>query len=116
MLKESIVQMPRFERVKTAMNQCGFQILGIDPYFVRPDLEDKFLYCGKHNPDLYFDEQIRRGISSFSSLSNGQEVEQGLSRLRADITKGKIGKIMKSYKNHLGDYLLVIGEKKVLSI
>jgi len=114
MLEKSIVQMPRFERLKTAMNQGGFQVVGTDPYFVKTDLEDKFLYCGKHNPDLYFDEQIRRGISSFSSLSNGQEVKQGLSRLRADITEGRIDEIMESYKHHLGDYLFVIGEKKAI--
>jgi len=59
-------------------------------------------------------KSLGKVISSFSSLSNGQEVKQGLSRLRADITEGRIDEIMESYKHHLGDYLFVIGEKKAI--
>ena len=112
MLTDSIIQMQTFENVKTAMEESGFELLQTKKYFIKPDLEDKFLYCGKQNPELYFDDQIRHGISSFSSLSNRTEVKQGLSKLRKDIVNGKINEIIKSYENDFGDYLYIIGKKQ----
>lgn len=103
MLKEPINQMPSLESIKSAMSNNNLEIIGIDKHFIKPDLEDKFLYCGKHNPAIYFDEQIRNGISSFSSLANQAEVEKGLSNLRKDIDSGKIKAIINAYKNDLGD-------------
>ncbi|MDO5980280.1 class I SAM-dependent methyltransferase [Flavivirga spongiicola] len=111
MLSDSIIQMPTLKHVKTAMKSSQVEFLGTDTYFVKPDLQDQFLYCGKQNPELYFDDQIRHGISSFSSLANRTEVEQGLIKLRKDIDSGKINDIMKSYENNFGDYLYVIGKK-----
>ena len=111
MLAASIIQMPTFEKVKKAMKDSGFEILQTEKYFIKPDLEDKFLYCGKQNPELYFNDQIRHGISSFSSLANRTEVEQGLSKLRKDIDTRMINKIMRSYENDHGDYLYIIGKK-----
>ena len=111
MLSDSISQMPSLKRVKTTMRNAGIKILATDPYFIQPDLQDLFLYCGKHHPELYFDAQIRHGISSFSSLANRTEVEHGLAELRKDIESGKINQIIKSYENDLGDYIFIIGKK-----
>ncbi|TYA74219.1 class I SAM-dependent methyltransferase [Seonamhaeicola marinus] len=111
MLQDSIVQMPSFEVVKEAMEQANFTIKKTDPYFIQPDLQDKFLYCGKENPELYFDENIRNGISSFSHLANMAEVEKGLLALRTDIDNGTVKKVMESYENNLGDYLYIVAEK-----
>ncbi|PRX54785.1 class I SAM-dependent methyltransferase [Flagellimonas meridianipacifica] len=111
MLSDSIVQMPSLEKVKGAMEVNGFKFMENHRYFIHPDLENQFLYCGKQNPELYFDKRIRRGISSFSSLSNRVEVEKGLMELRKDIDSGKIEKMVKSYENDFGDYLFVIGKK-----
>ena len=111
MLSDSIAQMPSLESVKNAMLNSRFQILGIDNYFVQPDLQDKFLYCGKHHPELYFDEHLRNGISSFSSLGNQTEVERGLSLLKTDINNGTINSVIDAYTNDLGDYLYIIGKK-----
>jgi ubiquinone/menaquinone biosynthesis C-methylase UbiE len=113
MLADSITQMPTFEKVQTTMKVSGFELLQTEKYFIKPDLEDQFLYCGKQNPELYFDEQIRHGISSFSSLANKTEVKQGLSELRRDIDAGKIDEIIKLYENDLGDYLYLIGKKTI---
>lgn len=111
MLSDSIRQMPTLENIKTAMKANGFELLQTEKYVVRPDLEDRFLYCGKQNPEVYFDAQTRHGISSFSNLAHRTEVEHGLSALRNDIDTGKINTIITSYENDLGDYLYVIGRK-----
>lgn len=111
MLSDSIIQMPTLNSVETSMKSAGFKIMGTDKYYIEPDLQDKFLYCGKQNPEFYFDEQIRHGISSFSTLANRTEIKEGLSKLRTDIDSGKINDIIKSYENDYGDYLYIIGEK-----
>ena len=111
-LKDSLLQMPSLETVAQAMTSAGLKITATDTYSVRPDLQDQFLYCGKQNPELYFDNSIRHGISSFSALANKTEVENGLVALRSDIDNGKIDEIIASYQNDLGDYLYVIGENK----
>jgi len=110
MIFDSIIQMPTLESVTTAMKDSGIACLGTEKYSIQPDLQDKFLYCGKHNPELYFDEQIRNGISSFSSLAHRTEVALGLQKLRKDINSGKISEIIRSYENDFGDYLYIIGK------
>ncbi|MEM8999443.1 MAG: class I SAM-dependent methyltransferase [Bacteroidota bacterium] len=114
-LKASIVQMPSLKCIETAMKCIGIQILETEKYFVRPDLQDSFLYCGKHNPELYLDAQIRQGISSFSSLANEAEVIQGLSELRKDIGSGKINDVIRAYTSDFGDYLFVVGKKLMVN-
>lgn len=111
MLQDSIKQMPSLEVVTTSILNAGLVLKNTDTYFIKPDLEDQFLYCGKNNPELYFNEQIRHGISSFSHLSNKTEIEQGLEQLRVDISNDTIKDVMESYNNDLGDYLYIIAEK-----
>ncbi len=107
MLADSIQQMPARDEIVNALSEAGFEITDTEPYFVRPDLQDKFLYAGKHDPSFYLDPIMRQGISSFSSLANQAEVEQGLDKLEEDINSGKIKSIIESYENDLGDYLFV---------
>ncbi|WP_370000378.1 class I SAM-dependent methyltransferase [Winogradskyella sp.] len=111
MLEASKVQMPTFEAVKEAMTLARLKISSTELYNIKPDLQDQFLYCGKQNPELYFDKDIRNGISSFSALANKNEVENGLRKLRTDIDSGKIDEVIASYENDFGDYLYIIAGK-----
>ncbi|MEM6806286.1 MAG: class I SAM-dependent methyltransferase [Bacteroidota bacterium] len=111
MLADSIMQMPSLEIIEDAMAESGFKIKGRETYAIHAGLQDNFLYCGKHRAELYFDPQIRKGISSFSSLANRSEVEKGLIELRQDIDSGKIEEVMKNYEHDFGDYVYVLGKK-----
>jgi ubiquinone/menaquinone biosynthesis C-methylase UbiE len=111
MLEDSIEQMPAFEQIQKAIEKAGLKYDYREHYLIQPNLEDLFLYAGKHNPSLYFDEEVRRGISSFSSLSNAKEVEEGLINLRDDIESGKVQDVMRHYENARGDYLYVVAVK-----
>lgn len=110
LMEDSIAQMPTLDRIEEAMNYSGIKISNTETYAIQPYLKDQFLYCGKQNPELYFDESIRHGISSFSALAHTSEIKNGLGRLRKDIDSGKINNIITSYENDLGDYLYIIGE------
>jgi SAM-dependent methyltransferase len=112
MLHKSIIQMPSIEVLKENMIKNGFEISNTEKYFIPDDLQDCFLYVGKNKPELYLDERIRKGISSFSALANVEEVELGLSELESDIKTGKFEEIKRKYHNNLGDYLFISAKKK----
>ena len=106
------LQMPSFETIEKAAAETGFVITTNEKYFIPDDLNDHFLYVGKNRPELYFDEEIRKGISSFSALSNAEEVQDGLSKLQNDIDFSRFKEIKTRFDNDLGDYLFVVAEKK----
>jgi ubiquinone/menaquinone biosynthesis C-methylase UbiE len=107
MLKDSIQQMPSFKRVKSGLEKAGFENVKAEKYFVSDELQDCFLYCGKHRPGLYLREEIRNGISSFSDLANRAEIKRGLSKLNTDIQAGNINTVIRNFENEKGDYLFV---------
>lgn len=111
MLKAGAQQMPSFEVVVEAIEYGGFEVTGTEKYSVRKDLQDLFLYSGKHDPLRYFDEQVRKGISTFSDLANWDEVEAGLESLKKDMESGKVKDIIDSYQNEKGDYLFIQASK-----
>lgn len=108
MLEDSSIQMPSLQAIENNVSINGFYISTTEKYFIKPDLEDLFLYSGKHNPALYFKPEVRHGISSFSALSNASEVAIGLDSLEKDIASGNINDIIKNYQNTEGDYLFLV--------
>ncbi|MEZ5424739.1 MAG: class I SAM-dependent methyltransferase [Pyrinomonadaceae bacterium] len=110
MISDSAGQMPSLSGIEEAMEAAGLAITKRENYFVRDDLSDHFLYCGKNRPELYLSEEIQRGISSFSSLANKDEVETGLKRLAEDIKKEKIRTIIEDHQNEEGDYTFLVAE------
>jgi len=112
MLADSIMQMPPLKLIESALNLSGFKIAKTDNYFIDDDLQDAFLYVGKNKPELYFSEDIRKGISSFSALAHAAEVEQGLIDLAEDVKSDLFKSIRLSFNDKAGDYLFVIAEKK----
>ncbi len=111
MLKDSLNQMPRLKDIENNLINNGFEILEKEKYFIREDLEDLFLYSGKHNPSFYLESSLRQGISSFSNLANSNEIESGLGKLESDIKEGKIQEIVKEFVNKEGDYLFLSAKK-----
>jgi len=111
MLDASIEQMPSLGYINEAMFNANITLTATDTYVIHDELEDNFLYCGKTKPELYFREEIRKGISSFSSLAHEQEIEQGLIHLAADIYSDTFGNVAEQYKNGNDDYLFVIARK-----
>ncbi len=111
MLVDSMIQMPTYDHIETSLKSNNLAIESTEKYFIQPDLQDLFLYSGKHNPKLYFDPSVRHGISSFSSLSNAEEVQKGLERLEKDILSREINNVIKKYENTKGDYLFMIIKK-----
>ncbi|MDY8134816.1 class I SAM-dependent methyltransferase [Aquimarina sp. 2201CG5-10] len=111
MLEDSITQMPSLDDIRNSLFSSKLKIDQTEKYNIQPDLQDLFLYSGKHNPKLYFNPKIRQGISSFSSLAYNEEIDKGLDFMQRDINSGQIDTVIKNYKNTLGDYLFLVINK-----
>jgi len=98
---------PSEDTLLNALRGAGFTQIEVESFDVPPDLEDLFLYCGKHRPELYFDPAVRDGISSFANLCEPNEVEEGLARLRADLDAGR-PPVPDPGTDHPGDYALIV--------
>jgi len=99
------------QTVLNAGNKAGLTVIQTEKYFVRHDLEDMFGYCGKHNPEIYFDPSIRKGMYMFSALKDADEEQNGLRKLRESIDSGEFEKIKQQYENDEGDYLFMVLKK-----
>lgn len=62
-------------------------VVNVIPFPLPHDLSDSFAAVGWARPELYFDSNIRNGISSFTKL-DADELRDGLSRLQEDLQRG----------------------------
>ncbi len=106
-MQRSISQMPTLSDTLNWLEQGGFAVNLCKPYFVAPDLQDFFLYSGKDRPEMYLDERVRRGSSTFASLANPNEVIAGCTKLSDDLISGRFNQIYKQYDDRSGDYLFI---------
>ncbi len=93
------------------LHNAGFQNIKTEKYFIQNNLQDKFLYAYKNQPEKYLDENVRKGSSGFSKFCTTEELNKGLHLLANDITSGEINNIIKKYENDKGDYLFYIATK-----
>jgi SAM-dependent methyltransferase len=107
MMNKSITQMPSLNAITDAAHNAGFRLSSSVEYFIRTDLQDLFLYSGKHNPSMYLDSAVRSNISSFSSLSNDIEIAQGLVKLSSDINSLQFWRVKRTFDEKTGDYLML---------
>ena len=110
-MSRSSAQMPSLDLVLDSLAEAGFSVGPIETYDVRPDLQDFFLYSGKHRPELYLSEEVRRGVSTFSTQTDSGELETGCRRLREDIASGRINEVVERYRNEGGDYAFIVASK-----
>ena len=107
MMERSIANMPTETKICEALQEAGFKSVTVEPFFVTNELQDLFLYSGKHRPSLYLDPAVRANISSFARLSSESEVRIGLDRLSVDIKSGAFPSIAATYATELGDYAYI---------
>lgn len=111
MLERSMQVMPTLREVSDALLASGFHVRTTERYDVREDLRDLFLYSGKHAPQRYLEAGYRQGMSSFSALSDEQELKAGLAQLEEDIRSGAWSAVKDQYVHRLGDYLFLVAER-----
>lgn len=113
MMARSIEKMPSESRVRAALLGAGFKSVTVTPFFVTNELQDGFLYSGKHRPEIYLDPAVRANISSFANLAQPAELEDGLARLAADLRSGAFTAIKSRYTAQVGDYAYVTAQTEL---
>lgn len=111
-LRRSADQMVSVSDMAELLDRAGLAIEVIEPWSIPKDPIDLFLYSGKHDPRLYLDPSVRRGISTFANLADPAEVSAGVAKLDADIASGAIAGVMSRYENDAGDYVFVAARKR----
>jgi ubiquinone/menaquinone biosynthesis C-methylase UbiE len=109
-MARSMEVMPEADALAQAMQRVGIEPVGREPYTVHPELEDFFLYSGKHDPARYLDPRFRAGISTFAVFADTEEIDRGCTLLADDIASGRIDEIRECYASVYGDYLFLVGE------
>jgi SAM-dependent methyltransferase len=107
-MRRSVEQMPCLAEIEAAAAAAGLREVTREPYSVRPDLVDSFLYSGKNAPWLYLDDVFRQGSSTFRSLADPAEVSLGCERLAQDLSSNAFMAIRDRYPGKRGDYLFLV--------
>lgn len=110
-IAKSAEQMPSAAAIREALLEARFDSVETEDYVVQEDLQDFFLYSGKHRPAMYLDRVVRSGISTFALLASETEIEEGCRRLESDIQTGQIAEVVKRYEHKEGDYKFVVARK-----
>lgn len=108
MMACSITKMPTELSVRNALSRSGFKSVTVSPFFVTNELQDLFLYSGKHRPEMYLDAALRSNISSFASLATAEELQDGLTRLATDLQSGAFASVADAYSSPEGDYAYIV--------
>jgi ubiquinone/menaquinone biosynthesis C-methylase UbiE len=107
MMERSWSQMPSEALVVSALCSAGFSAPKVSAFEVTNELQDLFLYSGKHRPSQYLDAEVRANISSFAVLCPAAELEHGLESLRGDVSSDRFREVAKGYAGKSGDYAFV---------
>lgn len=108
--------MPTKNQIEAALISAGFTDQEWTPYLISNDLQDLFLYAGKHRPQLYLSEEFRNNISSFCSFADPAELNSGLKKLSHDIETGEILDVISAAESTEGDYCFISAERPSRSI
>lgn len=107
-----IEKMQSAEEIERNLRAAGFSTVEYEPWEIPEDIQDWFLYAGKHRPEIYFDPAVRAGISFFAQgVVTPEETAAGCARLKADIESGRFAEVAARYRHDLGDCLFVIANK-----
>ena len=111
MMERSSSRMPGKASVVGALRSAGFSAPEVSAFEVTNELQDLFLYSGKHRPSMYLDEKVRANISSFAVHCPSSELQHGLESLRSDVSDGRFQAVAEAYASTWGDYAFVLVSK-----
>ena len=111
MMAQSIAKSITLDNLNQMLINAGFSEVIEEKYFIQDGLEDLFLHAGKYRPELYLDEAVRAGISTFQLAPDPVEITEGIKQLTLDIKNRQIKEIIKKYNSDVGDYSFIIASK-----
>lgn len=98
-IQDTLKTFPEPQAIADKIEQITHKQVDIIPFLLPADLKDLFAAAGWCKPEIYLDDSVRKGISTFSKMPR-EELEQGIEKLSGDISSGvwfeKYGQIKQS--------------------
>ena len=111
-IKDTRQTFPSTKAIASQIKQITQKQVEIIPFLLPSDLQDNFAAAGWYKPEIYLNDAVRNGISTFSKMS-AEELETGINNLTADLNSGvwleKYGKI-KQQQNYDAGYRIMIAK------
>ncbi len=112
-IDDTLKTFPDTKEIAKNINQITQKKVKIIPFLLPTDLRDLFAAAGWCQPEIYLDEDIRHGISTFSKIPP-DELEIGINQLRADVNSGiwehKYGKLKQQSEYDAGYRIMIVEE------
>lgn len=86
-IQDTLASFPSTQNIAHLTTQITQKKTAIIPFLLPIDLSDLFAASGWCRPQIYLDEQVRGGISTFAKMPIN-ELKRGLKRLQEDLTNG----------------------------
>jgi ubiquinone/menaquinone biosynthesis C-methylase UbiE len=105
-------QMPLAADIVRHLERAGFITITQEQWEIPEDIQDWFLYAGKHRPEIYLDPAVRAGISTFAQgLITPEETAIECALLEADIKSGRFAEVAAKFRHDCGDCLFIVATK-----
>ena len=110
-INDTLKTFPSTKDIAKQITQITHKQVEIIPFFLPTDLKDLFAAAGWHRPEIYLDELVRNGISTFSKMPPN-ELETGINKLATELKNGiwleKYGQIKQRQTYDAGYRILVV--------
>lgn len=108
--RDTLATFPSTREIASKIEQITQKKGEIVSFLLPPNLKDLFAAAGWCRPEMYLDQRVRNGISSFAKMSL-KELTTGLDRLAIEINRGiwsqKYGYLLK-LKNYDAGYRIIV--------
>ncbi len=86
-IQDTLDTFPSTSEISQQINQITQRKVTVIPFLLPPNLSDNFAAAGWQKPELYLDDSIRNGISTFSKMPQNL-LKTGINKLIADLGNG----------------------------
>ena len=109
-IRDTLATFPATQEIAQLLGQVTQKEAIVIPFLLPADLSDIFAAAGWCQPEIYLDERVQKGISSFAKMPK-EELELGLKRLHTDINNGfwqqKYGSLLEQNEYDAGYRIIV---------
>ena len=86
-ITDTLATFPSTDAIASLIERLTCKQVEIVPFLLPSDLRDIFAAAGWQKPEIYLNESVRKGISTFAKIPDS-ELQKGINKLAADLDNG----------------------------
>ena len=86
-ITDTLETFPSTDAIAKQIQQITHKKVATIPFLLPTDLSDLFAAAGWHQPEIYLEGSVRKGISTFSKIAE-DELKKGIDRLAQELDNG----------------------------